>query len=176
MKDAPPLYDVTYRNIDGRDTFIFTRNGDTGNRGHGESPRPRIPRSADSLPPKLRYSPTRPHEFVYNIPTVQQVALRMLRYIGVTQFTPQAAGSELESLGPGDLEDVANAITGALQEIRGDQPLGSAVKRRATRCSMRRTQVTLNLTAQKRRHRRDHRLAELDAGLHRADRRRRPGQ
>jgi hypothetical protein len=61
-------------------------------------------------------------------PTVQQIALRMLRYIGVTQFTPQAPGSELESLNPGDLEDVANAITGALQEIAA---LGPAEAREA---------------------------------------------
>lgn len=54
--------------------------------------------------------------------TVQQVALRMLRYIGVTQFTPQNPGSELESLGPGDLEDVANAMSGALQEMAGIGP------------------------------------------------------
>jgi hypothetical protein len=54
--------------------------------------------------------------------TVQQIAMRMLRYIGVTQLTPQTPGSELESLGPGDLEDVAMAITAAVQEIAAQGP------------------------------------------------------
>jgi hypothetical protein len=56
-------------------------------------------------------------------PTVQQIAMRMLRYIGVTSLLPQPAGSELESLAPGDLDDVAMAITGAMQEIAAVGPL-----------------------------------------------------
>ena len=80
-------------------------------------------------------------------PTVQQIAMRMLRYIGVTSLLPQPAGSELESLGPGDLDDVANAITAALQEIASVGPLearevpGFAVLHGPTT-------ITLSVTAQ----------------------------
>lgn len=49
--------------------------------------------------------------------TVQDVAMRMLKYIGVRQLAPEAAGSQLESVQPGDLDDVATAITGAMQEV-----------------------------------------------------------
>jgi len=83
----------------------------------------------------------------YTIPSVQQIALRMLRYIGVTSLLPQPATSELESIGPGDLEDVANAISAAMQEMASIGPLeakeapGFAVLNAPTT-------ITLNLTAQ----------------------------
>ena len=43
--------------------------------------------------------------------------MRMLKYIGVRQLAPEAAGSQLESVQPGDLDGVATAITGAMQEV-----------------------------------------------------------
>lgn len=49
--------------------------------------------------------------------TVQDVAMRMLKYIGVRKLDAEPAGSQLESVQPGDLDDVATAITGAMQEV-----------------------------------------------------------
>jgi hypothetical protein len=54
--------------------------------------------------------------------TVQNVAMRMLKYIGVRQLGPEPAGSQLETVQPGDLDDVATAITGAMQEVFESAP------------------------------------------------------
>jgi hypothetical protein len=83
----------------------------------------------------------------YTIPTIQKMALRMLRYIGVTSFLPQPAGSQLESLGPGDLDDVANAISGALQDVAS---IGPAESNEAPAYGVLNapTAITLNVNAQ----------------------------
>ena len=49
--------------------------------------------------------------------TLQNIALRMLKYKGVVQLTPLPDGSENEDLQPGDLDEVASCINGAMQEI-----------------------------------------------------------
>ncbi len=53
--------------------------------------------------------------------TVQELALRLLKYIGVTSLDPSAAGNGRNTMGlaDGDLDDVAAAINGAMQEIFG---------------------------------------------------------
>ena len=57
--------------------------------------------------------------------TVQELALRLLKYIGVTSLDPDAAGNgrNTPGLADGDLDDVAAAINGALQEIFGQGPI-----------------------------------------------------
>jgi len=57
--------------------------------------------------------------------TVQQVARTLLSYIGVTQFTPQPVGSQLESCQPGDLDNAALAITQALHEVHEVSPIAN---------------------------------------------------
>ncbi|EDY16916.1 hypothetical protein CfE428DRAFT_5545 [Chthoniobacter flavus Ellin428] len=57
--------------------------------------------------------------------TVQQAARTLLSYIGVTQFTPQPAGSQLESCQPGDLDNVALALTQALHEVHEVSPIAN---------------------------------------------------
>lgn len=55
--------------------------------------------------------------------TVQQCAMPLLRYIGVTQLTPQPVGSQLENCQPGDLDNSALAITQAIGEIHEVSPI-----------------------------------------------------
>lgn len=55
--------------------------------------------------------------------TVQDVILRILYFKGITQFTPQPAGSELEDCNNSDLDDALFALNGAMQEIHAAQPL-----------------------------------------------------
>ena len=54
--------------------------------------------------------------------TVQYIALRMLKYIGIRQLAPEATNSQLESVQPGDLDDVITAINGAMQEVFSAAP------------------------------------------------------
>lgn len=49
--------------------------------------------------------------------TVKQVAMQLLKYIGIRQLAPEDQSSQLESVQPGDLDEVASAITGAMQEV-----------------------------------------------------------
>lgn len=49
--------------------------------------------------------------------TIQQLSLRLLHYIGISQFTPQTVGNELESYTPSVGYDVVNALNAAIQEI-----------------------------------------------------------
>lgn len=55
-------------------------------------------------------------------PTCQKLALRLLPYIGITSLSPQPIGSELESVLPSDLEDVAWSLSAAMQEIFDTAP------------------------------------------------------
>jgi len=57
--------------------------------------------------------------------TVQELALRLLKYIGVTSLDSNAAGNGRNTMGlaDGDIEDVAAAINGALQEIFAQGPV-----------------------------------------------------
>lgn len=55
--------------------------------------------------------------------TLQPLILRIINYVGVTQFQPQPAGSELEDCTNGLLDDALAAVNGALQEIHALQPL-----------------------------------------------------
>lgn len=54
--------------------------------------------------------------------TIQQVGKRLLHRIGVTQFQPQPAGSDLPDVTDSDLDEVAACISGAMQEIHDQQP------------------------------------------------------
>lgn len=55
--------------------------------------------------------------------TMQEVARRLARYVGVTSFLPQPYGSELEDVTYGLLGDIAFSISCALQEIASEGPL-----------------------------------------------------
>ena len=56
--------------------------------------------------------------------TVQELALRLLKYIGVTSLDTNGAGNARNTpgLAPGDLDDIAVAINGAMQEIFAQGP------------------------------------------------------
>lgn len=49
--------------------------------------------------------------------TIQEICLRLLKYIGVRQLAPEPVNSQLESIQPGDLDDLLACINGAMQEV-----------------------------------------------------------
>jgi|GEM_PF-1680235 len=49
--------------------------------------------------------------------TVQYVVLRMLKYFGIQQLAPVTQPSNVESIQPGDLDDVITCLNGAMQEL-----------------------------------------------------------
>lgn len=81
----------------------------------------------------------------YNNLTIQGIAYRLLRYTGITSFLPQPAGSELENVTKGDLWDVANSITAALQEIASEGPMEGRERPFGTYLNAP-TQITLTAT------------------------------
>lgn len=54
--------------------------------------------------------------------TLQGLALRLLRYIGITKFAAQSSGANMDSYEAGDGLDVLIAINGAMQEIFAHGP------------------------------------------------------
>lgn len=79
-------------------------------------------------------------------PTVQYVVMRMLKYLGIQQLAPVTQPSNLESVQPGDLDDVITALNAAMQEVYNVAPTEMREQPRGAVLSSP-LRVTLNATS-----------------------------